>query len=296
MTSPQRTLCVNIDLDDLRYYRAIHGLPEGPDTPLIFEKAVPRFLDFCEISGVRSTLFVIGRDMQWSSARDGLSRAVAQGHEVASHSLSHFYDLSRRPRSEMNEEVHKAREVIGEALGLEVAGFRAPGYNLTPALLEVVAGAGHTYDSSVLPSPAYYLARAAVIGKMALKGRTSASIRGRAGDFFRTPVPFSWGEPSAGLKEFPITACGFGRLPLIGTTLARGGLQGTLPLRGAGRLPFVNLEFHALDFLDREKDGIEADLAVEPALTIPLERRLERFENAVRRLSKGRTVRTLDHL
>lgn len=296
MIRPQRILCVNIDLDDLRYYRAIHGLPEGRDTPLIFDVAVPRFLDLCAKADVRSTLFVIGRDVRWSSAREVLSRAVTGGHEVASHSLSHFYDLSRRPRAEMKEEVHKAREVIGEALGKEVAGFRAPGYNLTPALLETVAEAGHTYDSSVLPSPAYYLARAAVIGSLALKGRPSASIRGRAGDFFRGTAPFTWEEPSAGLKEFPITACGIGRLPLIGTTLARGGLTGTLPLRGAGRLDFVNLEFHALDFLDIDGDALGAEMAVEPALAVPLERRLERFGTAIRRLSEGRVIRTLSEL
>ena len=38
------TLCVGIDLDDLRYYRGIHALPPAAETPVIFEVAVPRFV------------------------------------------------------------------------------------------------------------------------------------------------------------------------------------------------------------------------------------------------------------
>lgn len=288
-------VCVNIDLDDLRYYRAIHGLPEGEDTPVVFETAVPRFLDLCESLSIRTTLFVIGMDTRWDAARNVLREAVSRGHEIGSHSQSHFYDVSRRTIAEMTTEIRSARDRIGDVVGGEVPGFRAPGYNLSDGLLAVLNEAGHRYDSSVLPAPAYYLARAAVILGMRFRGRRSASITGRFSDCFRSTTPFSWNR-QGGLKEFPITACGIGRLPLIGTTLARGGWTARLPLEGATRLPFVNVEFHALDFLDLNRDPIEAELAVEPTLGIPLELRLERFENALRSLLHDRVNRTLGEL
>ncbi len=279
-------LCVGVDLDDLRYYRAIHGLPLGADTPLVFEAAVPRFLDLCDHTGVRATLFAIGEDLRWGEAREALRGAVGRGHEVASHSHAHAYDLSRRAPDEIERDLRSARTALEDATGTAVVGFRAPGYNLSGRLLRAVANTGHRYDASLLPSPPYYAARAAVIAAMRLRGRRSASIVGRGRDFLRPREPFSW--PDTGLHEFPITACGPLRLPLIGTALARGGVLAGHLVRCASRLPFVQVEFHALDFLDAARDGIEPALLVEPALRVPLADRLSRFEAALRALAFGR--------
>lgn len=282
----ERLLCVGMDLDDLRYYRAIHGLPPGADTPLVFEVAVPRFLNLCDRVAVRATLFAIGEDLRWGEAREALRGAVAGGHEVASHSHAHAYDLSRLAPDEMERDLLAARTALEEATGTAVVGFRAPGYNLSDRLLRAVAHTGHRYDASLLPSPPYFAARAAVIAAMRMRGRHSASIVGRGRDFLRPRGPFTW--PDTGLREFPITACGPLRLPLIGTTLARGGMLAGHLVRCASRLPFVHVEFHALDFLDAARDGIEPALLVEPALRVPLADRLSRFEAALRALLPGR--------
>lgn len=281
-----KALCVGIDLDDLRYYRAIHGLPSRADTPLVFEAAVPRFLDFCDRLGIRATLFAIGEDLRWGEAREALRAAVTRGHEVGSHSNAHAYDLSRRTADDIRRDVVAARTAIEDAIGGPVLGFRAPGYNLSDVLLRAVVEAGHRYDASILPSPPYCVARAAVIAAMRLRGRHSASIVGRGRDFIRSRDPFVW--PGIGLREFPITVCGPLRLPLIGTTLARGGVLAKHLVRCAARLPFVHIEFHALDFLDAARDGIEPDLLVEPALRVPLADRVSRFEEALGALTSDR--------
>lgn len=281
-------LCLGIDLDDLRHYRAIHGLPSRSDTPIVFEVAVPRFLEFCERVGLRATLFAIGEDLRWPEAREALRIAMARGHEIASHSYAHAYDLSRQDPSAIARDVRLARAALQDATGSAIRGFRAPGYNLSTTLLQTVAEVGHRYDASVLPSPAYYVARAAVLAGMGLRGRRSASIMGRASDFFSGGRPFTW--PGIGLQEYPITACGPLRLPLIGTVLAKGGILAGHLVRSAARLPFVQVEFHALDFLDAEHDPIEPDLLVEPALRVPLDERLRRFDSAIRLLKAGRQV------
>lgn len=292
--STARVLCVGIDLDDLRYYRAIHGLPSRADTPLVFEAAVPRFLDFCDRVGVRATLFAIGEDLRWGEAREALRAAVARGNDVESHSHAHAYDLSRRPPDDIERDVLAARTAIEDAIGCPVLGFRAPGYNLSDVLLRAVVKAGHRYDASILPSPPYFAARAAVIAAMRLRGRHSVSIVGRGRDFVRSRDPFVW--PGTGLREFPITACGLLRLPLIGTTLARGGFLAARLIASAARLSFVHVEFHALDFLDTARDGIEPDLLVEPALRVPLADRMSRFEEALRALMSDRRNRLLADL
>ena len=185
----------------------------------------------------------------------------------------------------MAGEVDTARRSLQDATGTEVAGFRAPGYNLTPELLAAVAAAGHRYDSSILPSPPYYLARAAVIAGMAIRGKRSSSIVGRCRDWLRSREPFDWHEPP--LREYPITASGPLRMPVIGTFLTGGWVTGHL-VEWAKDLPFANVEFHGIDFLDLERDGLDPALAVEPALKVPLDGRLRAFEGAVRELAAGK--------
>lgn len=282
------TLCVGIDLDDLRYYRGIHALPPAVETPVVFERAVPRFVDLCGRLGLRATLFTISSDLRWDEARESLAHAARAGHEIASHSRSHFYDLSRKERRRIEAEVAGSRDDLQDALGVPVVGFRGPGYNLSPTLLSVLAQTGFQYDASILPSPAYWAARAAIIGGMRLAGRRSASIPGRMRDFLRGRRPFVWGRVAPGLKEFPITACGPARLPLIGTTLTRASPMRDHLLWFARRLPFVHLEFHAIDFLDIAQDGLDPALAIEPALGVPLAARMDSYEHALKTLGAGR--------
>ena len=278
-------LCVGIDLDDLRYYRAIHALPDVPDTPVLFEAALPRFLQLCAKVGVRATLFAIASDLRWPVAVAALKGAVAAGHEVASHSHAHRYDLSLMPEAAMESDVMLARRALSDAIGRPVVGFRGPGYNLSDDLLHALVRAGYQYDSTCLASPPYFLARAAIIGAMRIKGARSASIVGRGRDFFRGTRPFMWETVS--LPEYPITGCGLVRIPLIGTTLASRSWRRRL-VSAASRLDFLNIEFHGIDFLDLEKDGLDPALAVEPALRVPLAERLVGFEEALLTLAAGR--------
>lgn len=289
-----RRICVNIDLDDLRFYRGIHALPQIQDTPIVFERAVPRFLNLCESVGIRATLFVITEDLKWPEAVAAMREAVARGHEVASHSHTHRYGISRLGPDEITRELTMSRDAIEHTLGLKVQGFRAPGYNLTDGLLGVLKDLGFVYDSSILPSPAYWTARATIIGLMAVTGRKSSSITGRWRDFFRSRDPFVWQRGAgAGLAELPMTACGPARLPLIGTTLAHDGMMSRHLVGCAKGLDWVNVEFHGLDFLDIEKDCFEHELAVEPALKTPLSARLESYRRALEGLVQGRKTATL---
>jgi len=291
-TSRDPLLCLSIDLDDLRYYRAIHALAPGPaeEDECLFRKAVPRFLELAGDLGVPGTLFVIAEDLdRVEGAREALREAVGQGHEAASHSLTHPYDLSRQPREAIAREVREARARIQDALGTEVRGFRGPGYNLSPVLLQEVAAAGHAWDSSILPSPAYWAVRASVIAWMALRGRPSRSITGRARDFLARPrTPFRWPQEHGGIWEIPMTAAGWLRLPLIGTNLALGGFVARHPWTAAWDLPLVHVEFHGLDFLDAEEDRLDPDLRVEPVLRVPLAERMDRFREFLRPLAASR--------
>ncbi|PRP96024.1 polysaccharide deacetylase family protein [Enhygromyxa salina] len=279
---------VSLDLDDLACYHAIHGLDEpGPDTAsLALERWLPRFLDVFKQLDVRATIFVIGRDLERDLATGGrgaavLLRALDEGHELANHSYSHAYELHRWSAAEIADDLRRCDTLL-RGLGARPMGFRAPGYTHDRTMLMQVSALGYAYDSSLLPSPTYYLGKLGVLGLRRLLGRRSASQTDGARSFVGpTTVHYL---PEHGLWEVPISVSRALRVPLIGTFL----LGDTAPMMSrpqvallrneAAKTRHLHLELHAIDLADPEVDGLDPALvAKQRELSTPLERRLERL-------------------
>jgi len=101
--------------------------------------------------GVRGTFFVLG----WVAARfPSLVRRIAElGHEVASHGFAHRLIYEQTPEA-FREDVRRAKQVIEDAGGCTVAGYRAPSYSVTTRslwALDVLLEEGYEYDSSIFP-------------------------------------------------------------------------------------------------------------------------------------------------
>src|SRR5262249_38606504 len=155
---------------------------------------------------------------------------------------------------------------------------RAPGYDVSAEMLEIVAGLGYVYDSSIFPAPGYYVAKAAVMAGLRLVGRRSGAVMTdpRAllapADPYRPSPRAPWRRGQATVIELPIAVTPGLRLPAIGTNL----LLFPTPLRAAwlermrGR-SFFNLELHGIDLVDADLDGIPTELvARQPDLRAPL--------------------------
>ena len=270
---------LTIDLDGAWCYRQIHGVGGGDDDdddPLL-AAGLPRFLELCARLSVTATLFVVGVDLRRERYARLIAAAAAAGHQVMSHSHSHAYDLSRWPRARIVDDVAASVAAIEAVTGARPTGFRAPGYNLSPALLDAVVDVGLRWSSSLLPAPAYFGARALVIARTALAGRRSASLLGdpRAFGLRRRRR-----HPN-GLEEFPISAP-WG-VPLTGTVLAllpdsaAAWLGDAAALRSSGVGDDPLLELHAADFVDGELLP-----AGQPDRHVPLVDKLRRIERAAR--------------
>jgi hypothetical protein len=76
-------------------------------------------------------------------------------------------------------------------------------------------------------------------------------------------------------------------LPFFGTSIGLGGagVARFLARRCAGE-PLVNLELHAIDFLDAS-DGLQGLLGHQPELRVPLERRLDALSAALDELARA---------
>ncbi|HEY3499801.1 MAG TPA: polysaccharide deacetylase, partial [Polyangiaceae bacterium] len=144
--------------------------------------------------------------------------------------------------------------------------------------------------SSVFPSPPYYLAKAAKLLGMRLRGRTSRSVRGSSSVLLAPTRPYRAGRPywcpGDRLLELPVQVTPGARLPFIGTTLVLAGTDATrLLTRTLVVEPFVNLELHGIDFLGRDDDL--APLApYQPDARLPLARKLAALTAAVELLQK----------
>lgn len=309
MAAPAAHTCaVSIDLDGIGCYYQIHALGPAPGEleHVVLERALPRAAALFAARGLAVTWFVVGRDADPGAAHGASDRAArganaarlgelaARGDELASHSYSHPYDLARLAPAAIAREVAECDRVLRAIAGVPPRGFRAPGYDVSPAVLDALAAHGYRYDSSVFPAPAYYLAKAAVMAALAIAGRPSGAVltdpRALAAPAapYRPAMTAPWRRGQAPLVELPIAVTPWARLPAIGTSLlvAPEALRARIAA-AMERRAFFNLELHGIDFADAHADGIPAQLvARQPDLRLPAEEKLARLDALLTRLAR----------
>jgi len=257
-------LCaVSVDLDEIPNYFSIHGLsePRSASRTLVYDVAIDRLTSLARELSIPLTLFAVGSDLATSANAAKLRAAVDAGFEIGNHSLDHRYDLVRLGRSEIKRQISEGARAIERATGVAPLGFRAPGYTVGDQVFDVLAELGVAYDSSVFPSPAYWMAKAAALAHISSRGRTSRSILDTPLVLTAPTRPYRVGRPywrqGRGVLELPIQVTRRARLPVIGTSLT---LWGAVVARRLARAcvgePLINLELHGIDVLDAS-DGLE---------------------------------------
>ena len=286
----QPIVSVSVDLDAIECYHRIHALSEAPSETArnaILRRALPRLGDLFARHGVRATFFTVGRDLQADAeGRSVLADLTKAGHEIASHTYSHPYDLVRLGRAGIVDEIERAEASIEEACGSAPVGFRAPGYEISAELIDVLCSRGYRYDSSTFPAIPYYLAKAAVMGVLRAAGRKSGSILGSPMVLVAPQTPY---RPAAGspyrrgdlpIVEMPVTVTPLLRLHVIGTTLVLSPewLRRRL-VSSALTTSHFNLELHGIDLADAHEDGLSPALvARQPDLRVSLARKTAALE------------------
>lgn len=282
-----RLASISVDLDEIRHYAEIHAIDGSrlPSRP-IYARALPRFLELFARHQLRATFFVIGADLDDEANRALLREAHERGHEIASHSETHLYDLTRRDRRTIEREIDAVANKIEELIGRPPIGFRAPGYTVNEALLEALEERGYMYDSSVFPSAPYYAAKAAAMAAIRMRGDVSRSVLDHPRVLMAPRHPYRIGQRYTkrgdGLLELPIATSRLTRAPIIGTFLMMSPPRLAAALvRSAMDGPHLNLEFHGIDLADRDRDGLTALGGHQPDLRVGLEAKLARFDAVI---------------
>jgi peptidoglycan/xylan/chitin deacetylase (PgdA/CDA1 family) len=304
--SPAPLVSVTVDLDAVECYFRIHALPGLPPPEARFavlRRCLPRLAELFARHGVTPTWFVVGRDLEEDpEGRRLLVELAGAGHELANHSYSHPYDLVRLGRDRIAGEIDRAHQCLADACGRAPVGFRAPGYEVSREVIDLLVERGYRYDSSAFPSVPYYTAKAAIMAAMRLVGRKSGSILASPAVMTAPLVPY---RPSARspyrrgdqpLVEVPMVVTPWLRLPVIGTMLvtAPAWLRRRL-VAAALQHPVVNLELHGIDLADAEADRLPpALIAKQHDLRWPLAKKLEALEDTLRQArAAGATFCTL---
>jgi polysaccharide deacetylase family protein (PEP-CTERM system associated) len=145
---------LSIDVEDYFHVEAFAGVVDRSkwDTYTCrVEANTRRLLDLLAEKKTHATFFILG----WVAERfPGLVREiVAGGHEAACHSYWHRLIYSLSP-AEFRSDTKQAKDIIEQAAGVAVSGYRAPSYSITRRslwALDVLAELGFRYDSSIFP-------------------------------------------------------------------------------------------------------------------------------------------------
>ncbi|MDB4964329.1 MAG: polysaccharide deacetylase [Myxococcales bacterium] len=298
-----RVCSVSVDLDPLSCYYGIHGLGAPPRelAHVVLRRALPRFAEMFARHRVHATFFVVGSDAAADVAgAKQLAQLARDGHELGNHSHTHPYELARLDKAAIEDEVGRAHDVIAAIAGTAPVGFRAPGYDISERVLDVLMARGYRYDSSVFPSWPYYLLKAGVMGMMSMVGRKSRSVLGDPRALFAPAMPYRPGRSpfsrgQSTLVELPVSTTPGLRVPAIGTWLVAPPTAVRVRILEAMRgRSFFNLELHGIDLIGAEEDGIPSELvARQPDLRVPLLQKQRALEATLDRLAPEYTFSPL---
>lgn len=154
MTPEKPLAMIHVDLDGLSEIAQSHGWPWRGEEDPIFGTGMRAMLDVFEARGIRATLFVVARDLADQLKRPLIDEALERGHEIASHSQTHF-DLLSLDRSAKRRELADSKRNLESELGVEIRGFRAPGYRIDLEALELLAEEGYDWDASAFPTAVF---------------------------------------------------------------------------------------------------------------------------------------------
>lgn len=114
-----------------------------------------RILALLKAAGQRGTFFVLGEIAE--QYPELVKELGENGFELGLHGYHHHLVYEQEEET-FRRETHAAKELVEEIGGRKVVGFRAPSWSITQTslwALNILAGMGFQYDSSILPAKSY---------------------------------------------------------------------------------------------------------------------------------------------
>ncbi len=145
---------IHVDIDDLWAIAECYGFEVARDwIHHVSSNSLPRFKKLFHEQGLSATFFLVGRDLESPAYVELIQELLQAGHRVANHSLTHSLRFRALTAAEMAAEIDGCHQMAQRTLGLEMEGFRAPGYAWSVSLMKLLDERGYKYDGSLMPGP-----------------------------------------------------------------------------------------------------------------------------------------------
>lgn len=214
-TQPRASL--SLDLDNLWAYLRTRGDQNWHAMPSFFDLAIPRLREFFAAQEWLITIFVVGQDLELTGHRALFESLVSAGHEIGNHSYTHRIDFHRLDTEAVVAELATTERLLESVGASRPSGFRGPSFRLSPAVIEVLAARGYTYDASTFPTVVGPLARR----YLAKRSKTTPApdqdhdgVFGSWRDGLRPLKPYRWRSGDCTVMEIPVTTFPFARTPI----------------------------------------------------------------------------------
>jgi len=149
-----RAHAMTCDVEDYFQVSAFEGIvprDRWSDVECRIPRNVDRILQLFADHDTRATFFTLG----WVAEHHPqvVRRIVDEGHEIASHGMSHYRVWSQSP-DEFRQDARSAKKLLEDVGGAAVVGYRAASWSIdtrTPWAHEILGEIGYRYSSSVYP-------------------------------------------------------------------------------------------------------------------------------------------------
>lgn len=279
---------LSVDVDSVASHLEGYGFDRPPDDGTALRVAVPRALELFERLGARATFFMIGREAE--TYPDTVREIAERGHEVASHSMTHRLPFASLDDQRAQEEIADSKALLQRLSGTPVAGFRAPSWDVDPKLCARLARADYSYDASAYPSILLPLLRRSIASRSS-RGSVSTGSGLWDGVFGPTGI-HRLATPEGPLWEVPVCTTPGARLPYYHTlrfVLPRSAFR-TIGAWARLRRGPVTYQFHAVDFLETARDGLDPRIGRHPGMETDLKAKLSLAEESLRTLGRSRRI------
>jgi peptidoglycan/xylan/chitin deacetylase (PgdA/CDA1 family) len=185
MPAENTTVCLSFDFDAISVWIGSFGV----QTPTAMSRGefgakvgTPRILNLLEREGVPSSWYIPGLDAE--TFPDVCKRIRDAGHEIGHHGYCHENPAALDEAVERRA-LERGLEALDAVLGVRAAGYRSPGFDLSPNSTRLLQEYGFAYDTSMM-------------------GSDFELYRCRVGDVFHTDRAPDWGQ-EVELVEVPIS-------------------------------------------------------------------------------------------
>jgi polysaccharide deacetylase family protein (PEP-CTERM system associated) len=154
MTTKPQLNAMTVDVEDYFHVSAFEKVIKPSDWDSLsirVEDNTNRLLDLFQRKDVKCTFFTLG----WVAKKcpDLIRRIVNEGHELASHGLSHKR-ATLMSRGEFRADLLDSKTILEQVSGAKVIGYRAPSFSVNETntwVYEELQQAGFVYSSSTYP-------------------------------------------------------------------------------------------------------------------------------------------------